>query len=239
MGSHRRPKRFTYRDTVVTTATGGILFSGSVLGIASGAHAAGAASLTAGTQISSTDHHPRGWDNGDDDGDGSDGAYVPDCGDGDDWSSDDDGCGDDNGDDNGDWGDQVGPGRHRGEHHQQDRHPQGRQHPGGHQSGQHPKGHPTRWGDPKEIAREMIHNDAQFGCFSRIVERESGWNPRAGRVSGAYGLPQALPGRKMASAGADWRTNPRTQIRWAISYMDERYGSACGAWAHWRRHHNY
>ncbi|HEX3829768.1 MAG TPA: transglycosylase SLT domain-containing protein [Sporichthyaceae bacterium] len=236
MGSHRRPKRFTYRDTVITTATGGILFSGSVLGIASGAQAAGAASLTAGTQIASAGYHPRGWDNGDDDG--SDDGYGSDCGYGDDddgWWIDDDSCGDGNGD----WGDQAGPGRHRGEHHQQDRRPTGRQHQGGHQTGQHGTGHPTRSGDPKEIAREMIHNDAQFGCFSHVIDRESGWNPRAGRVSGAYGLPQALPGRKMASAGADWRTNPRTQIRWALGYMHERYGSACGAWAHWRRHHNY
>jgi len=237
MGSHRRPKRFTYRDTVITTATGGILLSGSVLGITSATQTAGAASLSAGTPIASAaGYHPRGWDNGD--GDGPDDSYGSDCGQGGDddgWWSDDDGCGDDNGD----WGDQAGPGRHRGEHHPQDRHPHGKRHPSGHQPGQHRKGHPTPWGDPQEIAREMIHNDAQFGCFAHVIERESGWNPRAGRVSGAYGLPQALPGRKMASAGADWRTNPRTQIRWAIGYMDERYGSACGAWAHWRRHHNY
>ena len=64
-------------------------------------------------------------------------------------------------------------------------------------------------------ARAMIGNEAQFQCFSNIVSHESGWNPSATNASsGAYGLVQALPGSKMASAGADWKTNPSTQIKW-------------------------
>ena len=63
--------------------------------------------------------------------------------------------------------------------------------------------------------------------------RESGWNPFADNpTSSAYGIPQALPGSKMASAGADWATNPVTQIRWGLGYIRDRYGSPCGAWAH-------
>lgn len=77
-------------------------------------------------------------------------------------------------------------------------------------------------------------------CLSAIFTRESGWNVYATNPgSGAYGIPQALPGSKMASAGADWRTNPWTQIRWAIGYVDERYGGACNAWAYWQAHSNY
>ena len=65
------------------------------------------------------------------------------------------------------------------------------------------------------------------------VEKESGWKHRASNPSsGAYGIPQALPGGKMASAGADWRTNPITQISWGLSYIKATYGTPCGAWAH-------
>lgn len=72
-----------------------------------------------------------------------------------------------------------------------------------------------------------------FHCLDRLWTRESGWNHRAhNRYSGAYGIPQALPGRKMRSAGRDWRTNPRTQIRWGLGYIKHRYGSPCGAWGH-------
>ena len=77
----------------------------------------------------------------------------------------------------------------------------------------------------------------QFQCLSNIVTRESGWNLTATNASsGAYGYFQALPGSKMASAGADWRTNPATQIKWGVSYMDSRYGSPCGAWSFWQAH---
>jgi hypothetical protein len=85
------------------------------------------------------------------------------------------------------------------------------------------------------IAQKMIGNSAQSRCFSNIVQRESGWNVTATNASsGAYGLVQALPGSKMASAGADWRTNPATQIKWGLDYMKSRYGSPCGAWSFWQ-----
>lgn len=89
------------------------------------------------------------------------------------------------------------------------------------------------------IARQIVPAD-QFQCFSNIVNHESSWNYRASNPSsGAYGLVQALPGTKMASAGADWQTNPATQIKWGLSYMDGRYGSPCGAWSFWQANHWY
>ncbi|MFJ4849278.1 MULTISPECIES: transglycosylase SLT domain-containing protein [unclassified Streptomyces] len=92
----------------------------------------------------------------------------------------------------------------------------------------------------QDMARAIIGDSAQFQCFSNIVSRESGWNFTATNASsGAYGLVQALPGSKMASAGADWRTNPRTQIKWGLNYMDSRYGSPCGAWSFWQTNHWY
>ena len=80
----------------------------------------------------------------------------------------------------------------------------------------------------------------QYACLDNIAVRESGWNPYASNsASGAYGIPQSLPGSKMASAGSDWRTNPITQVKWMIGYVDSRYGSACGAWSYWQAHSNY
>ena len=64
--------------------------------------------------------------------------------------------------------------------------------------------------------------------------RESGWRYNAENASGAYGIPQALPGSKMASAGPDWQTNPTTQIKWGLGYIKGRYGSPCQAWAAWQ-----
>ncbi|MCZ4512577.1 lytic transglycosylase domain-containing protein [Streptomyces sp. ActVer] len=92
----------------------------------------------------------------------------------------------------------------------------------------------------QEMARQMMPAD-QFQCFSNIVERESGWNYRADNpTSDAYGLMQALPGSKMSSAGADWATNPATQIKWGLSYMNsDRYGSPCAAWAFWQANNWY
>ncbi|MFE4262724.1 transglycosylase SLT domain-containing protein [Streptomyces sp. NPDC056883] len=82
----------------------------------------------------------------------------------------------------------------------------------------------------KAIAQQMVPA-GQFQCFSKIINQESTWNYQAvNKSSGAYGLVQALPGSKMASAGADWRTNPATQIEWGLNYMNVRYGSPCGAW---------
>ncbi|MGW1071401.1 aggregation-promoting factor C-terminal-like domain-containing protein [Streptomyces sp. NPDC002537] len=84
------------------------------------------------------------------------------------------------------------------------------------------------------MARQIVPAD-QFQCFSNIVNNESGWDYTASNPSsGAYGLVQSLPGSKMASAGADWRTNPATQIKWGLSYMNERYQSPCGAWSFWQ-----
>jgi Transglycosylase SLT domain len=91
--------------------------------------------------------------------------------------------------------------------------------------------------DPKEIARQILKNkfgygSNQFDCFNNIIMRESMWKVNATNPSsGAYGIPQALPGSKMASEGSDWRTNPATQIIWGIKYMKDRYGSPCAAWS--------
>ncbi|MFH0242557.1 transglycosylase SLT domain-containing protein [Streptomyces sp. HK10] len=91
----------------------------------------------------------------------------------------------------------------------------------------------------KAMAQQIV-GGGQFQCFSSIVERESGWNYKAQNPSsGAYGLVQALPGSKMASAGADWQTNPATQIKWGLNYMNDRYGSPCGAWEFWQANHWY
>lgn len=97
----------------------------------------------------------------------------------------------------------------------------------------------TRTGSARTYARSVL-SATQYACLDSVVIRESGWNPFARNpYSGAYGLGQALPGSKMASAGADWRTNGVTQIKWTIHYMNGRYGSPCGAWSFWRSHHWY
>ncbi|MEN0069518.1 MAG: lytic transglycosylase domain-containing protein [Propionicimonas sp.] len=95
---------------------------------------------------------------------------------------------------------------------------------------------------PREIARQMMANkfgwgEDQFACYDSIIMRESRWNPFADNPhSSAYGIPQALPGSKMASAGADWQTNPATQITWGLGYVKQRYGTPCGAWGFKRSH---
>ncbi|MFB7884022.1 lytic transglycosylase domain-containing protein [Microbacterium sp. NPDC056057] len=91
--------------------------------------------------------------------------------------------------------------------------------------------------DAQATARSMLGGygwgDDQFGCLVSLWNKESGWNYQAyNRGSGAYGIPQALPGSKMGSAGADWQTNPATQIAWGLGYISGRYGSPCGAWSH-------
>ncbi|MGW7264155.1 aggregation-promoting factor C-terminal-like domain-containing protein [Streptomyces sp. NPDC054842] len=89
------------------------------------------------------------------------------------------------------------------------------------------------------MARQMVPS-AQFQCFSNIVDHESSWNYKAVNASsGAYGLFQALPGSKMSSVGSDWQTNPATQIKWGLNYMDSRYGSPCEAWTFWQANHWY
>lgn len=90
-------------------------------------------------------------------------------------------------------------------------------------------------GTAQAIAYSMLQSmgmgDDQYSCLVALWNRESGWNVYAANASGAYGIPQALPGSKMASAGADWATNPATQISWGLSYITGRYGNPCGAWA--------
>ncbi|MFD0264543.1 aggregation-promoting factor C-terminal-like domain-containing protein [Kitasatospora indigofera] len=94
-------------------------------------------------------------------------------------------------------------------------------------------------GTPQQIAAQIVPA-GQLQCFNNIIERESNWKVTATNPSsGAYGLVQALPGSKMAAAGADWRTNPATQIKWGLSYMNATYGSPCGAWKFWQVHHAY
>lgn len=89
--------------------------------------------------------------------------------------------------------------------------------------------------EAKAIAQKLIPNDTQYAAFSKIVEHESGWDVDAtNSSSGAYGLVQALPGSKMASAGSDWKTNAETQIEWGLDYMNSRYGSPTAAWAFWQ-----
>jgi resuscitation-promoting factor RpfB len=73
---------------------------------------------------------------------------------------------------------------------------------------------------------------SQWGCLDDLWNRESGWVYNAENASGAYGIPQALPGSKMASAGADWLTNPTTQIKWGLGYIKSIYATPCGAWDH-------
>ncbi len=95
--------------------------------------------------------------------------------------------------------------------------------------------------DPRDIARALLAEFGfgadQFGCLDSLYTRESNWTWNADNPSSsAYGIPQALPGEKMSSAGADWATNPVTQIRWGLGYIQDRYGSPCGAWGHSESH---
>ena len=90
-----------------------------------------------------------------------------------------------------------------------------------------------KWCD-RSLAHARL-SSAQYACLDNLIRRESGWNHRAANPSsGAYGLMQALPGSKMASAGSDWLTNPLTQIKWGLKYIKNRYGSPCGAWNFWK-----
>jgi hypothetical protein len=92
-------------------------------------------------------------------------------------------------------------------------------------------------GSPEQIAEQMLGqygwSSDQFSCLQPLWEHESGWKVTAENpTSGAYGIPQALPASQMSSAGADWQTNAATQIRWGLTYIQDRYGSPCGAWSH-------
>jgi len=95
----------------------------------------------------------------------------------------------------------------------------------------------TPSGSPQQIAQQMLGqygwSGGQFSCLSPLWAHESGWSVTAENASsGAYGIPQALPGSQMATAGSDWRTNAATQIKWGLTYIHDRYGSPCGAEAH-------
>jgi hypothetical protein len=92
-------------------------------------------------------------------------------------------------------------------------------------------------GSIKAFAYELVLSNNwgrdQYSCLVALWERESNWRWNAlNKSSGAYGIPQSLPGRKMAEMGADWVTNPETQVRWGVNYIKNRYGAPCGAMAH-------
>ena len=96
---------------------------------------------------------------------------------------------------------------------------------------------PAASGSPQQIAEAMLGSfgwsSSQFSCLDPLWGHESGWSVTAANPgSGAYGIPQALPGSRMASAGPDWPTNAATQIKWGLEYIKGTYGSPCGAYAH-------
>jgi hypothetical protein len=96
---------------------------------------------------------------------------------------------------------------------------------------------PAASGSPQQIAQAMLGSfgwsSSQFSCLDPLWAHESGWSVTAYNAgSGAYGIPQALPGSRMASAGPDWQNNAATQIRWGLEYIKGTYGSPCGAWDH-------
>lgn len=92
--------------------------------------------------------------------------------------------------------------------------------------------------DPKAAAKALLPEygwgQDQWQCLQNLWEGESNWRYTAENPSsGAYGIPQSLPGSKMASVAADWRTNPVTQIKWGMGYIKQVYGSPCNAWGTW------
>jgi hypothetical protein len=92
-------------------------------------------------------------------------------------------------------------------------------------------------------AKKMNALKGWGGCWDSLLtmwNHESGWNEHASNpYSGAYGIPQALPGSKMAAYGADWHSNAMTQIAWGLAYVGSRYGDPCRAWGFWQAHHWY
>jgi hypothetical protein len=96
---------------------------------------------------------------------------------------------------------------------------------------------PAASGSPQSVAQAILGSfgwsSSQFSCLQPLWAGESGWSVTASNPStGAYGIPQAYPGSKMASAGPDWQTDAATQIRWGLTYIKNTYGSPCGAWSH-------
>lgn len=103
---------------------------------------------------------------------------------------------------------------------------------------------PPSPGTAQSIAYNMLSSfgwnpKTYFSCLDNVWSRESGWRYNAENASGAYGIPQALPGSKMATAGADWQTNPATQIKWGLGYIQSTYGDPCSAWSFWQAHGYY
>ena len=97
----------------------------------------------------------------------------------------------------------------------------------------------------KKVAKSIMLSEYawgadQFNCLNRLWTKESHWNYKArNKRSGAHGIPQALPAIRMESISTDWRTNPVTQIRWGLRYIEARYDSPCGAWAKFKRSNYY
>jgi hypothetical protein len=107
-----------------------------------------------------------------------------------------------------------------------------------------PPAPPPNPGSAQRIAYNMLSSfgwspGTYFSCLNNIWTRESNWEYNAENPSGAYGIPQALPGDKMASAGADWQTDPTTQIKWGLGYIRSVYGDPCSAWSFWQGHNYY
>jgi len=86
----------------------------------------------------------------------------------------------------------------------------------------------------KQLAAQRGWGADQFSCLYQLWNNESGWRVDAQNPSGAYGIPQALPGDKMAAYGSDWQTNAATQIKWGLAYIAGRYGTPCDAWSFWQ-----
>lgn len=97
----------------------------------------------------------------------------------------------------------------------------------------------------KKVAKAIMNTDFawgddQYSCLNRLWTKESHWNYKAHNYrSGAHGIAQALPAVKMEIISSDWRTNPVTQIRWGLHYINLRYDNPCAAWAKWRSHRYY
>lgn len=108
------------------------------------------------------------------------------------------------------------------------------------------EGYSSDTSEPREIARQLIKNkysswgEGEFKCYDLLIKSESQWDIDATNPSsGAYGIPQSLPGNKMATEGSDWKTNPATQIKWGLKYVKDRYGTPCSAWSFKQGHQWY
>ena len=134
---------------------------------------------------------------------------------------------------------QQAPGQQRSGQQRSGQQRAGQQRSGQQRAGQQPAASsaPTASGSPQSIAQAMLGSfgwsAGQFSCLEPLWSGESGWTVTASNPStGAYGIPQAMPGSKMASVGPGWRTSAATQIRWGLGYIRSTYGSPCAAWSH-------